>query len=88
MMGLPRSWVLSARMTSTQGTFSYSSAGDRTACAVRKNEQGKRCIQRSFLCELNLPRAMAERSFAPYVAYTIAKFGMSKCVLGVAGEFR
>jgi len=26
--------------------------------------------------------------FAPHVAYTIAKYGMSLCVLGMAGEFR
>ena len=26
--------------------------------------------------------------FAPHVAYTMAKFGMSLCVLGMAGEFR
>jgi citronellol/citronellal dehydrogenase len=28
------------------------------------------------------------RWFAPHVAYTIAKYGMSLCVLGMAGEFR
>ena len=26
--------------------------------------------------------------FAPHVAYTMAKFGMSMCVLGMAGELR
>jgi citronellol/citronellal dehydrogenase len=31
---------------------------------------------------------MEERWFAPHVAYTMAKFGMSMCVLGMAGEFR
>jgi citronellol/citronellal dehydrogenase len=31
---------------------------------------------------------MEERWFAPHVAYTMAKFGMSMCVLGMAGELR
>jgi len=34
------------------------------------------------------PLTMQERWFAPHVAYTMAKFGMSMVVLGVAGEFR
>jgi len=34
------------------------------------------------------PLNMEERWFAPHVAYTMAKFGMSECVLGLAGEFR
>lgn len=37
---------------------------------------------------LSPPLNMEERWFAPNVAYTIAKFGMSMCVLGMAGEFR
>src|SRR5580698_9474263 len=39
---------------------------------------------------LNLcpPLNFEERWFAPHVAYTMAKFGMSLCVLGMAGEFR
>ena len=34
------------------------------------------------------PLDMSEKWFAPNVAYTIAKFGMSLCVLGMAGELR
>lgn len=34
------------------------------------------------------PLNMEERWFAPHVAYSIAKFGMSLCVLGLAGELR
>lgn len=34
------------------------------------------------------PLDMAPRWFAPHVAYTMAKFGMSMCVLGMAEEFR
>ncbi|MCW5829683.1 MAG: NAD(P)-dependent oxidoreductase [Deltaproteobacteria bacterium] len=39
---------------------------------------------------LNLapPLNMEEKWFRPHVAYTMAKFGMSECVLGMAGEFR
>lgn len=32
--------------------------------------------------------ALQEKWFAPHVAYTMAKFGMSLCVLGMAGELR
>ncbi|MGN7127537.1 SDR family oxidoreductase [Methylorubrum thiocyanatum] len=37
---------------------------------------------------LSPPLDMAERWFAPHLAYTMAKFGMSLCVLGLAGELR
>ena len=34
------------------------------------------------------PLNMVEKWFAPHVAYSMAKYGMSMCVLGMAGEFR
>jgi citronellol/citronellal dehydrogenase len=34
------------------------------------------------------PLNLEEKWFAPHVAYSMAKFGMSLCVLGMAGEFR
>jgi citronellol/citronellal dehydrogenase len=37
---------------------------------------------------LSPPLDMQTKWFAPYVAYAIAKFGMSMCTLGMAGEFR
>ncbi len=37
---------------------------------------------------LSPPLAMQEKWFAPHVAYTMAKFGMSMVALGVAGEYR
>jgi citronellol/citronellal dehydrogenase len=37
---------------------------------------------------LSPPLDMKEHWFAPHVAYSIAKYGMSLCVLGFAGEFR
>ena len=40
------------------------------------------------ILNLSPPLNMEERWFAPHVAYTMAKFGMSMCVLGMAGEFR
>lgn len=37
---------------------------------------------------LSPPLSMQPRWFAPHVAYTMAKYGMSMCVLGHAEEFR
>jgi citronellol/citronellal dehydrogenase len=40
------------------------------------------------ILNLSPPLDLQEKWFAPHVAYTMAKFGMSLCVLGMAGEFR
>jgi citronellol/citronellal dehydrogenase len=54
----------------------------------------KACLSHLKLAEnphiLNLspPLNMEARFFAPHVAYTMAKFGMSMCVLGMSEEFR
>jgi citronellol/citronellal dehydrogenase len=54
----------------------------------------KACIPHLLKAEnphvLNIspPLNMEMRWFAPHVAYTMAKFGMSMCVLGMAGEFK
>ena len=37
---------------------------------------------------LSPPLDLSEKWFAPHVGYSIAKYGMSLCVLGFAGEFR
>jgi citronellol/citronellal dehydrogenase len=37
---------------------------------------------------LSPPLSMREHWFAPHVAYTMAKYGMSECTLGHAGEFK
>jgi citronellol/citronellal dehydrogenase len=42
----------------------------------------------AHILNISPPLNMEERWFAPHVAYTMAKFGMSMCVLGMAGEFR
>lgn len=39
------------------------------------------------ILNISPPLDMATRWFAPHVAYSISKFGMSQCVLGMAGEF-
>lgn len=38
------------------------------------------------ILNISPPLQMETRWFAPHVAYTMAKFGMSMCVLGMAGE--
>jgi citronellol/citronellal dehydrogenase len=40
------------------------------------------------ILNLSPPLNMEEKWFAPHVAYSIAKYGMSLCVLGMAGELR
>jgi len=40
------------------------------------------------ILNLSPPLDMVEKWFKNHVAYTMAKFGMSMCVLGMAGEFR
>jgi citronellol/citronellal dehydrogenase len=40
------------------------------------------------ILNLSPPLDMQERWFAPHVAYTMAKYGMSMCVLGMAGELK
>ena len=40
------------------------------------------------ILNLSPPLSMQPHWFAPHVAYTMAKYGMSMCVLGMAEEFR
>ena len=44
--------------------------------------------QNPHILTLSPPLDMKAKWFAPHVAYTISKYGMSLCVLGMAGEFR
>jgi len=54
----------------------------------------KHCIphlkkaQNPHVLNISPPLNMETRWFAPHVAYTMAKFGMSMCVLGMAEEFK
>lgn len=66
----------------TRGTFVCSQACAphlRTAAKERGN---------AHVLNISPPLNMETRWFAPHVAYTMAKFGMSMCVLGMAGEFK
>ena len=40
------------------------------------------------ILNISPPLSLAPRWFAPHVVYTISKYGMSLCVLGMAEEFR
>ena len=42
----------------------------------------------AHILNISPPLSMETRWFAPHVAYSMAKFGMSMCVLGMAGEFK
>ncbi|HVL72847.1 MAG TPA: NAD(P)-dependent oxidoreductase, partial [Beijerinckiaceae bacterium] len=44
--------------------------------------------QNPHILMLSPPLDMKEKWFAPHLAYSLAKYGMSLCVLGLAGELR
>jgi citronellol/citronellal dehydrogenase len=62
----------------TRGTFVCSQA---TLPYLKKSAN-------PHILTLSPPLDMQAKWFAPHVAYTIAKFGMSMCTLGMAEEFR
>lgn len=62
----------------TRGTFLVSKT-----CLPHLLEAGN-----PHILNLSPPLNMLEKWFKDHVAYSIAKFGMSMCVLGMAGEFR
>jgi citronellol/citronellal dehydrogenase len=62
----------------TRGTFACSQA-----CIPHLKK-----AENPHILNISPPLSMEERWFAPHVAYTMAKIGMSMCVLGMAGEFR
>ncbi|MBA3397841.1 MAG: NAD(P)-dependent oxidoreductase [Deltaproteobacteria bacterium] len=66
----------------TRGTFLCAQA-----CLpyLKKSSQEGR---NPHILNISPPLNMETRWFAPHVAYTMAKFGMSMCVLGMAGEFK
>ena len=47
-----------------------------------------KAAENAHILNLSPPLNMEARWFAPHVAYTMAKFGMSMCVLGMAEELR
>jgi citronellol/citronellal dehydrogenase len=62
----------------TRGTFACSQA-----CIPHLEKSDN-----PHILNLSPPLNMEARWFAPHVAYTMAKFGMSMCVLGMAEELR
>jgi citronellol/citronellal dehydrogenase len=65
-----------------RGTFVCSQA-----CLPYLKESAQRG-RNPHILNLSPPLSMKPRWFAPHVAYTMAKYGMSMCVLGMAEEFR
>ncbi|MBM0104245.1 NAD(P)-dependent oxidoreductase [Steroidobacter sp. S1-65] len=65
-----------------RGTFVCSQA-----CLPYLQESAK-AGRNPHILNLSPPLSMKPRWFAPHVAYTMAKYGMSMCVLGMAEEFR
>ena len=53
--------------------------------ALTKSAQAGR---NPHVLNMSPPLSMREHWFAPHTAYTMAKYGMSECTLGHAGEFR
>lgn len=45
-------------------------------------------VENPHILNLSPPLNMEMKWFAPHVAYTMSKFGMSMCVLGMAGELQ
>jgi citronellol/citronellal dehydrogenase len=62
----------------TRGTFACSQA-----CLPHLTK-----AENPHILNISPPLRLEEHWFAPHVAYSIAKYGMSLCVLGMAGEFR
>ncbi len=66
----------------TRGTFVTSQA------CIPHLKKSAAAGRNPHVLNLSPPLNMETRWFAPHVAYTMAKFGMSMCVLGMAGEFK
>src|SRR5215813_12879465 len=62
----------------TRGTFACSQA-----CIPHLRKAAN-----PHILNISPPLNMETRWFAPHVAYTMAKYGMSMCVLGMAGELK
>jgi citronellol/citronellal dehydrogenase len=65
-----------------RGTFACTQA---CLQALTRSAQAQR---NPHILNLSPPLSMQPRWFAPHVAYTMAKYGMSMCTLGHASEFR
>ncbi len=65
----------------TRGTYVTSQA------CIPHLKKAAQAHGQAHVLNISPPLNMETRWFAPHVAYTMAKFGMSMCVLGMAGEF-
>lgn len=65
-----------------RGTFVCSQA------CIPYLQQSAQAGRNPHILNLSPPLSMKARWFAPHVAYTMAKYGMSMCVLGMAEELR
>ncbi|MGH8177216.1 MAG: SDR family oxidoreductase [Steroidobacter sp.] len=65
-----------------RGTFVCSQA------CIPYLKQSAKAGRQPHILNLSPPLSMKARWFAPHVAYTMAKYGMSMCVLGMAEELR
>jgi citronellol/citronellal dehydrogenase len=65
-----------------RGTFVCSQA------CIPYLKQSAQAGRNPHILNLSPPLSMKARWFAPHVAYTMAKYGMSMCVLGMAEELR
>ena len=66
----------------TRGTFACSQA------CIPHLKKSAAAHGVAHILNISPPLNMETRWFAPHVAYTMAKFGMRMCVLGMAGEFK
>ena len=65
-----------------RGTFACSQA------CIPYLKQSAEAGRNPHILNLSPPLSMKPRWFGPHVAYTMAKYGMSMCVLGMAEEFK
>jgi citronellol/citronellal dehydrogenase len=66
----------------TRGTYVTSQA------CIPHLKRSAKAGRNAHILTLSPPLYMSARWFAPHVGYTIAKYGMSMCVLGMAEEFK
>ncbi|MFO1327105.1 MAG: NAD(P)-dependent oxidoreductase [Rubrivivax sp.] len=59
-----------------------------TQAALPHLAASARAGRNPHVLNMSPPLSMREHWFRPHVAYTMAKYGMSECTLGHAGEFR
>ena len=59
-----------------------------TQACLEELKKSAQAGRNPHVLNMSPPLSMKEHWFRPHVAYTMAKYGMSECTLGHAGEFR